>query len=91
MIKRCVLLIFSILLCGVVHAQEKKKERLKDKIFGKNLRFIGNPIIQNSPETGIKVGLAGNYLFKTGRRCSTLFKAFSLSDHDDIPLDGLTH
>ena len=66
MIKRCVLLIFSILLCGVVHAQEKKKERLKDKIFGKNLRFIGNPIIQNSPETGIKVGLAGNYLFKTG-------------------------
>jgi outer membrane protein assembly factor BamA len=67
MAKRFALLIFSILLCAAVNAQEKKKGRLTDKIFGKNLRFIGNPIIQNSPETGLKMGLAGNYLFKTGK------------------------
>ena len=52
---------------GVLSAQEKKKGRFKDNLFGKNLRFIGNPIIQNSPETGLKFGLAGNYFFKTGR------------------------
>lgn len=51
---------------GVLSAQEKKKGRVADLIFGKNLKFIGNPIVQNSPETGLKVGLAGNYFFKTG-------------------------
>lgn len=66
MVKRLFLLGCGILLCSLILAQEKKKEPLTDKIFGKNLRFIGNPIIQNSPETGIKMGLAGNYFFKTG-------------------------
>lgn len=67
MIKRYTIIFLSILLFDAVHAQENKKERLTDKLFGKNLRFIGNPIFQNSPETGIKMGLAGNYFFKTGK------------------------
>jgi hypothetical protein len=48
-------------------AQAPAKVSRLEKFFGKDLRFIGNPIIQNSPETGVKVGLAGNYLFKTGK------------------------
>lgn len=61
------MVLVGILLCGFVNAQEKNKGQWSDKIFGKNLRFIGNPILQNSPETGIKFGLAGNYFFKPGK------------------------
>jgi outer membrane protein assembly factor BamA len=56
----------SMLCAGIVSGQDVKKSSLTDKLFGKNLRFIANPIVQNSPETGIKMGLAGNYLFTTG-------------------------
>lgn len=63
---------FAILLlimfaCKPLAGQEKLKWYDPEKIFGKNLRFIGNPIIQNSPETGLKMGLAGNYFFKAGK------------------------
>lgn len=60
-----------LLLCSDLIAQEKKEESRFEKFFGKNLRFIGNPIIQNSPETGVKMGLAGNYFFKTGKDTNT--------------------
>jgi hypothetical protein len=63
---KLLLFAISLLVVSSMEAQEKKKDRLADKVFGKNLRFIGNPIVQNSPETGLKMGVAGNYLFKNG-------------------------
>ncbi len=93
MINKCALLIFGVLLCIAVHAQEKKKTRLTDKFFGKNLRFIGNPIIQSSPETGIKVGLAGNYLFKTGKdsltRSSNLYLQIAYTTKQQFILEPI--
>lgn len=65
--KVATVLFFCFLSLRVVHAQEKLKWYDPEKIFGKNLRFIGNPIIQNSPETGLKMGFAGNYIFKAGK------------------------
>lgn len=64
-----------LLICFILTQQASAQEKLKwyepERIFGKNVRFIGNPIIQNSPETGLKIGLAGNYLFKAGRDSAT--------------------
>ena len=48
---KLLLFAISLLVVSSMEAQEKKIGRLADKIFGKNLRFIGNPIVQNSPET----------------------------------------
>jgi hypothetical protein len=67
------LLLFIVFDLVVIPAQLISQENDKtiksrfDKLFSKDLKFIGNPIIQNSPETGIKMGLAGNYFFKTSK------------------------
>lgn len=51
---------------GLLAQSAASKGRL-EKLFAKDIKFIGNPILQNSPETGVKMGLAGNYFFKLGR------------------------
>ncbi|MFN5317997.1 MAG: BamA/TamA family outer membrane protein [Bacteroidia bacterium] len=91
--KRRALLILSISLSIFAHAQEKKKGRLFDIFFGKNLRFIGNPILQNSPETGLKMGLAGNYFFKTGNdsltRSSNLYLQIAYTTKQQFILEPI--
>ncbi len=42
-------------------------QKLLDKLYSKNLKFIVNPIIQSSPETGFKFGIAANYYFKISK------------------------
>jgi hypothetical protein len=64
------LVLFSFLFISIqLHGQNDRKtlKQRFEKIFSKDLKFIGNPIIQNSPETGIKMGLAGKYFFKTSK------------------------
>jgi hypothetical protein len=42
-------------------------QKLLDKLYNKNLRFIVNPILQSNPETGFKFGIATNYYFKISK------------------------
>lgn len=58
----CILLLAA----GQLGAQSLWQKLNPERLLSKNLRFIANPIIQNSPETGLKMGLAGNYFFKAG-------------------------
>lgn len=59
-------LVFLLLLFGPVALLAQMHEPHRgylSTLFSKNLRFIANPIIQNSPETGLKLGVAANYFF----------------------------
>jgi outer membrane protein assembly factor BamA len=64
------ILLFTFLFISIHLLAQDDQKNLRnrfEKLFSKDLKFIGNPIIQNSPETGIKMGLAGNYFFKTSK------------------------
>jgi len=61
------IIIFAVLLLGSTNLAAQK---LLDKLYSKNLRFIVNPIIQSNPETGFKFGIAANYYFKISKDSS---------------------
>ena len=69
---RFLLAVFALLLSLPMFAQEQTKKTFWQKLnpnalTNRKLSFIPIPVVQSSPETGLKVGLALDYFFNTDK------------------------
>jgi hypothetical protein len=70
-LKNYILLVFTLLLLGSVSATAQKKKRFSlDSLTQGHLNVIPIPIIQVTPETGLRAGVSLDYFFNTDKEDS---------------------
>lgn len=69
--KNCIFFVFTLLLLGSFSVAAQKKKRFSlDSLTQGHLNVIPIPIIQSTPETGLRAGLSLDYFFNTDKEDS---------------------